>query len=176
MMQKRQNLILIGMPGAGKSTIGVILAKLTSRGFVDTDLLIQTSKGRALQDIVDRDGYEELRKIEEEVLLGFSVCNCVIATGGSAVYSDSAMTHLKSDGIVVFLDADMPTLEARIHDYSTRGLAKRADQNFADMFYERFALYTKYADITITCAGLTHEEVCERVMASVRRINHDTSL
>ena len=175
-LQKRQNLILIGMPGAGKSTIGVILAKLTLRGFVDTDLLIQTSTGRTLQDIVDRDGYEVLRKIEEEVLLGFSVCNCVIATGGSAVYSDSAMTHLKSDGVVLFLDADMPTLEARIRDYSTRGLAKRADQSFADMFYERFALYTKYADITIKCAGLTHEEVCARVMASVRRINYDASL
>lgn len=164
------------MPGAGKSTIGVILAKLTSRGFVDTDLLIQTSTGRALQDIVNTDGYERLRTIEEDVLLGLSVRNCIIATGGSAVYSDSAMTHLKSGGIVVFLDADMPTLEARIHDYSTRGLAKRADQNFAEMFYERFTLYTKYADITITCAGLTHEEVCARVMASVRRTKHDSSL
>ena len=164
------------MPGAGKSTIGVILAKLTARGFVDTDLLIQTSTGRTLQDIVDSDGYEVLRNIEEEVLLGFSVCNCVIATGGSAVYSDSAMSHLKSDGIIVFLDVDMPTLEARIHDYSTRGLAKRADQSFVDMFYERFTLYSKYADFTIKCACLTHEEVCARVMASVRRINHDTSL
>ena len=89
--QTTSNIILIGMPGAGKSTVGVILAKLTSRDFVDTDVLIQTSQGRTLQDIVDTEGYALLRKIEEEVLLGLSVRNCVIATGGSAVYSDSAM-------------------------------------------------------------------------------------
>jgi shikimate kinase len=152
------------MPGAGKSTVGVILAKLTSRDFVDTDVLIQISQGRALQDIVDTSGYAVLRKIEEDVLLGLSVRNCVVATGGSAVYSDSAMAHLKSGGIVIFLDVDMPALESRIHDYSTRGLAKRADQSFADMFYERFTLYRKYADFTIKCAGLTHEEVCLKIM------------
>jgi shikimate kinase len=167
MTQNRSNLILIGMPGAGKSTVGVILAKLTSRDFVDTDVLIQTSQGRTLQDIVDRDGYALLRKIEEEALLGLSVRNCVIATGGSAVYSDCAMAHLKSDGIAIFLDVDMPTLESRIHDYSTRGLAKRADQSFADMFQERFTLYTQYADITFKCAGLTHEEVCAEIMESI---------
>ena len=169
MTQTRSNIILIGMPGAGKSTVGVILAKLTSRDFVDTDVLIQASQGRTLQDIVDTDGYMFLRKIEEEVLLGLSLRNCVIATGGSAVYSDSAMAHLKSAGLAVFLDVDMPTLEARVHDYSTRGLAKRADQDFADMFLERFMLYTQYADITVKCAGLTHEEVCARIMDRVRK-------
>jgi shikimate kinase len=173
MIPSRSNLVLIGMPGAGKSTVGVILAKLTSRDFVDTDLLIQTSQGRGLQDIVDTYGYEHLRKIEEDVLLGLSVRNSVIATGGSAVYSDGAMVHLKSGGLVIFLDADMLTLESRIHDYSTRGLAKRADQNFADMFLERFTLYTQYADITIKCAGLTHEEVCARIMDNV---NHARNL
>jgi shikimate kinase len=168
MTQPRTNIILIGMPGAGKSTVGVILAKLTSRDFVDTDVLIQTSQGRTLQDIVDTDGYALLRKIEEDVLLGLSVHNCVIATGGSAVYSNGAMVHLKSDGIVIFLDVDMPTLEARIHDYSTRGLAKRTDQNFTDMFQERFMLYTKFADIMVKCAGLTHEEVCSRIISMLR--------
>lgn len=152
------------MPGAGKSTVGVILAKLTSRDFVDTDVLIQTSHKRTLQDIVDTDGYRVLRKIEEDVLLGLSVKNCVIATGGSAVYSNSAMTHLKSDGLVIFLDVDLPTLESRIHDFRTRGLAKRAGQDFADMFNERFILYKKYADITIKDSGLTQEEVCEIIM------------
>jgi shikimate kinase len=168
MTQTGSNLILIGMPGAGKSTVGVILAKQTSRDFVDTDVLIQTSQKRTLQDIVDTDGYAVLRKIEEGVLLGLSVRNCVIATGGSAVYSDCAIAHLKSNGIVIFLDVDLPTLESRIHDFRTRGLAKRPDQNFADLFYERFTLYSKYADITIKYAGLTQEEVCARIIDRAR--------
>lgn len=165
MTKTRSNLILIGMPGAGKSTVGVILAKLTSRDFVDTDVLIQALQGRTLQDVVDTDGYIVLRNIEEDVLLGLSVQNCVIATGGSAVYSDAAMAHLRADGIVIFLDVDMSTLESRIHDYRTRGLAKSPDQKFADMFDERFALYTQYADITIKCSGLTHEEVCSQIIS-----------
>lgn len=167
MTQTHSNLILIGMPGAGKSTVGVILAKLTARDFVDTDVLIQNGLKRTLQDIIDSDGYAALRKIEEDVLLGLSVRNCVVATGGSAVYSDSAMKHLKSGGLVIFLDVDVPTLESRVQDFRTRGLAKRADQSFTEMFQERFILYTKYADITVRSGGLTHEEVCARIMASV---------
>lgn len=165
------NLILTGMPGAGKSTVGVILAKLTSRDFVDTDLLIQTLHKRTLQDIVDTDGYKALRKAEEDVLLGLSVRNSVVATGGSAVYSDSAMVYLKLNGLVIFLDVDLPTLESRIHDYSTRGLAKRADQDFTDLFNERFTLYTKYADITIKYAGLTNEQVCTTIIDRIKEIN-----
>lgn len=144
------------------------MAKQTSRDFIDTDVLIQTSTERKLQDIVDTDGYAVLRKIEEGVLLGLSVQNHVIATGGSAVYSDSAMVHLKSGGLVIFLDVDLPTLELRVHDFSTRGLAKRPDQDLADLFRERFTLYNKYADITIKCFGLTQEEVCERIIAQAR--------
>jgi len=164
MSQKRSNLILIGMPGAGKSTVGVILAKKTSRDFVDTDILIQRSQERTLQDIVDTDGYAVLRKIEEDVLLGLSVQNSVIATGGSAVYSDRAINYLKSDGIVIFLDVNLPTLESRVHDFRTRGLAKRPEQDFSDLYYERIILYAKYADINIKCAGMSQEEVCSRII------------
>lgn len=156
------------MPGAGKSTVGVILAKLTSRCFIDTDVLIQTSQKRTLQNIVDSDGYALLRKIEEDTLRGLFVQNCVIATGGSAVYSDSAMYHLKSGGPVVFLDVDLPVLESRIHDFRMRGLAKRPDQDLNDLFRERFILYRKYADITIKTAGMTQEEVCIRIIDRVR--------
>jgi len=168
MTQPRSNIVLIGMPGAGKSTVGVILAKLASLHFVDTDVLIQSGQKRTLQDIVDTAGYEVLRQIEEDVILGLRGHNCVIATGGSAVYSDSAMAHLKSGGLAVFLDVTGPMLESRIHDYSTRGLAKRPDQGFADLFQERFTLYTKYADITINNNNLTHEEVCAQIMARTR--------
>ncbi len=164
---KKSNIILIGMPGAGKSTVGVILAKMTARNFTDTDVLIQLAEGRPLQNIVDRDGHMTLRKIEETVLLGLQCDNHVIATGGSAVYSPAAMEHLQSLGTVVFLDVDLPTLESRIHNFNTRGLAKRSDQSLEDLFHERFALYKKYANITIPCAGLSQEEVCERIIRSL---------
>jgi len=152
------------MPGSGKSTVGVILAKLTSRDFVDTDVLIQVSQNRTLQDIVDTEGYMALRKIEEDVLLDLNCRDHVIATGGSAVYSHAAMTHLKSNGVVVFLDVDLPTLESRVSDFNTRGLVKHPDQSFADLFYERLPLYTKYADVTVKCSDLTQEEVCAQII------------
>jgi shikimate kinase len=157
------NIVLIGMPGSGKSTVGVMLAKRMVRDFVDTDVLIQTAQKRSLQDIVDRDGYLVLRRIEEEVLLKLDCRNQVIATGGSAVYSPAAMAHLKLHGAVVFLDVDLPTLRARVHDYDTRGLAKRPDQTLDDLFTERSALYRRYADVTVDCIGLTHEAVCARI-------------
>jgi len=169
MTDDRSNIILIGMPGSGKSTVGIILAKLIGRDFIDTDILIQTTHDRTLQDIVDRDGYRELRRIEEEVLLGLDPRNQVIATGGSAVYSEAAIEHVRSRGIAVFLHVDLATLRARVHDYDTRGLAKRPDQTLEDLFAERIALYRKYADITIDCIGLTHEEVCARIIAALKK-------
>jgi shikimate kinase len=169
MARTPSNFVLIGMPGSGKSTVGVILAKKTSRDFVDTDLLIQTSQGRTLQGIVDRDGYTALRDIEERVLLGLRVHNHVIATGGSAVYSDQAMAHLKSDGLVIFLDVDLATLQSRIPDFSTRGLAKRPDQGLAELFEERFGLYAKHADITVRCGRLNQEDVCARIIEEAGR-------
>ena len=167
-LQTHSNLVLIGMPGAGKSTIGVILARKTTRDFVDTDVLIQTSQGRTLQDIVDRDGYTVLRKIEEDILLDLSVQNHVIATGGSAVYSERAMARLRSNGVIIFLDVELATLESRVHDFSTRGLARRPEQSFAELFDERFKLYMKHADIVIRSDGLTHEQVCERIIEEVK--------
>jgi shikimate kinase len=168
MTEQKTNIILIGMPGAGKSTVGVILAKFISQAFIDTDLLIQVSQNRSLQDIVDKDGCMTLRRIEEEVILGLDCNNCVIATGGSAVYSDAAMTSLKSRGIAVFLDADLPTLQSRIRDFETRGLAKRPDQTFSDLYLERSALYIKYADVRVDCTGLNQEDVCEAIMNDSR--------
>jgi shikimate kinase len=159
--------VLIGMPGSGKSTVGVILAKKVMKDFVDTDILIQKSQSRPLQEIVDSEGYLALREIEEQVLLTLAVDNHVISTGGSAVYGERAMAHLKSKGVVVFLDVTLETLEARVPDFSTRGLAKRPDQSFAELFVERNALYRKYADLTVKCDGLTPEQVCAAIMAGI---------
>jgi shikimate kinase len=170
MAEKPSNIVLIGMPGSGKSTVGVILAKLTGRNFVDTDVLIQTQQGLTLQEIVDRDGYAALLAIEGRILLALDCRNHVIATGGSAVYCHAAMTHLKSGGVVVFLDVDLQTLGKRVHDYETRGLAKRPDQSVTDLFAERYALYRQYADVTIDCVGLSTEEVCAKIVEDMKRM------
>jgi shikimate kinase len=167
MKQHIPNIVLIGMPGSGKSTVGVLLAKRLSRGFVDTDLLIQTEQGRSLQGIVDSDGYQALRDIEETILLNLDCSNQVIATGGSAAYSQKAMTRLKQGGIVVFLHADLETLNRRVRDFSERGLAKCPGQTLSDLFIERLSLYTAYADITIDSCQLTHEEVCTGIIGQL---------
>ena len=166
-MMPSSSIVLVGMPGAGKSTVGVLLAKLTCRSFVDTDVLIQAREGRPLQEIVDRDGHMALRRIEEQVITGYGCTNCVVATGGSAVYSAAAMEHLKRHGTVVFLESDLTTLVSRVRDLDTRGLAKRPDQSFRDLFDERVPLYRKYADITIDCAARTHEEVCSAIITAL---------
>lgn len=164
---EKSNIVLIGMPGSGKSTIGIILAKLAAKNFIDTDVLIQLEENRTLQDIVDSEGHMALRKIEERVLLGVNHRDHIIATGGSAAYSDKAMRHLQKDGLIIFLNADLPCLRSRIRNYDTRGLAKRPEQSFQDLFDERFELYSKYSDITVDCSKLTQEEVCEEIVQTV---------
>lgn len=168
-MASKSNLVLIGMPGSGKSTIGVILAKRTSHDFIDTDVVIQSVQGRSLQDILDSEGYMRLREIESEVLQSLDVKNHVISTGGSAVYSDAAMQHLKEDGVMIYLDVSLDTLRSRITDYETRGIAKRPDQSFDELFLERTLLYRKYADITIAGDGLNQDQVCERILSELNK-------
>lgn len=164
MPKTHSNIALVGMPGSGKSTVGVSLAKRLSRDFVDTDLLIERSQGRKLQHILDMDGYGELRRIEEDILLDLQVQNHIIATGGSVVYSQPGMIHLKSISTIVFLDVELSALRSRIKNWDSRGIAKRPEQSFEDLFRERHELYSRYADVTIEGAGLSKEDVCNRVI------------
>lgn len=159
-----RNLVFIGMPGSGKSTVGVLVAKRLGLGFIDTDLLIQQAEGRTLQEIVDQDGYLALRKVEERVLLGLQERGGVISTGGSAVYSERAMDHLRQAGTVVFLDIPLSVVRERIGDYSLRGISRRPGQSLEALYNERFALYSRYADLTVPGQGLTQEEVCQLVI------------
>ncbi len=154
---------MIGMPGAGKSTVGVILAKHLSFEFVDTDILIQTVHARHLQDIVDNDGYLALRKIEEEALCELNYRHHIVATGGSAVYSHAAMEHLQQTSYIIFLDVELATLKKRINNYETRGLAKHPDQTFQELFAERMQLYRRYADLTIKSDDLSQEKVAKAI-------------
>jgi len=155
------------MPGAGKSTVGVLLAKHLGLGLVDTDILIQERTGRRLQQILDEAGYRELRRLEEETILDLDASGAVIATGGSAVYSERAMRHLGELGRIVFLKASSGLLAARIDDYARRGIANPGDQRFEEIFRERTPLYERYANAVVTVDGLTHEEVVRAVIAAL---------
>lgn len=159
-----QSVVLIGMPGAGKSTLGLLLAKNLAKDFVDTDLLIQLEQRKTLQDILHHQGYMALRKVEEKVLLNAHYPNHVIATGGSAVYSELAMRHLNQFGPIVFLDVRLEELERRIHNMDNRGIARPATQSFADVFNERRPLYLRYADIVIDCTGKNMEDLVEEMI------------
>ncbi len=162
------NLILIGMPGAGKSTVGVLAAKAVGLGFVDTDLLIQQWAGDSLQNLVDERGYEGFLALEEKMVCQLRVSDHVIATGGSVVYSPAAMAHLKAAGVVIYLKTPMETLEDRVSRASARGIAIKPEQTFAALYQERSALYGAYADQVVHCEGLLPDAVCEAVIQAWR--------
>ncbi len=166
-MTNDKNIILIGMPGAGKSTVGVLLAKALSCDFVDTDILIQAAEGRRLQEIIDADGLDNFLALEERHVLALDVHGAVIATGGSVVYSDPAMTHLKQQGQVAYLKLPLPDLEARISDMDSRGVVIAPWQNLADLYHERLPLYEHFADVTIDCAGLSHGQVVQAIIQAL---------
>jgi shikimate kinase len=163
----KPNITLIGMPGSGKSTVGIILAKKLSLGFIDTDIVIQMGQEQSLQEIIEESGYLHLRRIEEQEILKISVQNYVIATGGSAVYSEKAMSHLQDISNIVFLEVDFDTCTKRIHNFETRGIAKSETQSFRDLFDERQLLYRKYAELTVDSNTLDQEETAELIASGL---------
>lgn len=158
-----KNIILIGMPGAGKSTIGVVLAKVLQMNFLDTDLLIQRQTGRSLQDILDKDGPDFFLKTENDSVRALECENCVVATGGSVVLSAEAMDHLKTIGTVIYLRAGYGDIKNRINNLSTRGIAFSDGQTLLDIYRQRVPLYEKYADITVDCKDFDCSYVIEQI-------------
>lgn len=142
------NVILIGMPGSGKSTLGVVIAKKLNMHFIDSDLVIQEKYGKTLEELIDENGDAGFIKIENDVNVGINVDNAVIATGGSAVYGDEAMRHFKETGLVVFLDVPVEEIQERIGSLKERGVVSNGKTDIDEIFADRDMLYRKYADVT----------------------------
>lgn len=159
----QSNITLIGMPGAGKSTVGIILAKNLTFGFIDTDVLIQINQQRSLQQIINESDHLNLRTIEEKEILKLNIDKHIIATGGSVPYSRKAMAHLKSISKIVFLNVSYEELERRIKNFATRGISKSPDQTFRDLYEERQIMYRKHADMTVDCNKIDQEQVAIEV-------------
>jgi shikimate kinase len=159
------NIVLIGMPGAGKSSVGVLLAKRLGYRFVDTDLLIQVDAGRRLQEIIARDGLERFKRLEEQTICRLEARRTVIATGGSVVYGAAAMTHLRRIGRLVWLELPLAELQRRVRNMDSRGLVIDPGESFAALFARRQPLYRQYADVTIAGEGLSPDEVAAAIKA-----------
>jgi len=169
-MSEKKNIILIGMPAVGKSTIGVLLAKRLGRYFLDTDVYIQALVSRTLQQIIDSDGLDKFCRLEAEHICCIDKTDCVIATGGSAVYSDAAMNHLKANGIIVYLKLPLEMIKKRLTDLDIRGVVMSKGQTLDDLHKKRTPLYEKWAGVTIDCRNLTHEQVVSKIVDELKTI------
>jgi len=154
-----KSVVLIGMPGVGKSTIGVLLAKQLGYSFLDTDILIQAAEGKTLQQLIQKIGISGFCDLEEEYILSVSVNSHVIATGGSVVYGEAAMGHLKSDSVIIHLNLSLDRLQKRLGDLDARGVAISPGRGLADLYAERHPLYLKYADHTVATDTLIPDAV-----------------
>lgn len=158
-----KNIVLIGMPGAGKSTVGVILAKVLGYDFVDSDIVIQQKEGRRLSQIIQEEGTEGFIEIENRINAELTVSNSIIATGGSVVYGKEAMAHLKEIGTIVYLKLSYHTISERLSDIKNRGVVLKEGQTLWNLYEERTALYEKYADVIIEEDGLSIEATIEKI-------------
>ena len=164
-----KNIVLIGMPGAGKSTVGVVLAKHEGFGFLDSDLVIQEKTGLLLHEIISREGDEGFRQVENRVNASLRVRHTVIATGGSVIYGREAMQHLRRIGTVVYLKLSCPSIAERLGDLKERGVTLKEGQTLQQLYDERVPLYERYADITIDCEEESIREIVAEISARLSR-------
>ena len=162
-----QNIILIGMPGCGKSTVGVVLAKAANLDFIDSDLVIQKQMGAKLSELLDAHGDEGFRAIENRINTELAADNSVIATGGSVIYGEDAMRHLKDIGTMVYLKLSYEAIEDRLGDLHARGVTIQPGWSLRDLYNERVPLYEKWADLTVDCEDMKLREVVQYIMDHV---------
>ena len=163
-LDDKQNIVLIGMPGVGKSTVGVLLAKHLGFSFLDTDILIQAAEGKTLQQLIQAHGISGFCGLEQAYILSVAVESHVIATGGSVVYGTAGMRHLKVNARVIHLDLSLDRLKKRLDDLDARGVAIAPGRNLADLYAERHPLYLKYADRTVDTDALTPDQVVGKII------------
>lgn len=164
-----KNIVLIGMPGAGKSTVGVVLAKRLGYQFVDSDIVIQETENRLLHEIITAEGIDGFLKIENRINASLAFEKAVIATGGSVVYGEEAMGHLRGCGTVVYLQLSYETIEERLGDLNERGVAVKEDQTLLSLYQERIPLYEKYADIIIDCENQPIRKIIEIIIHKIQQ-------
>lgn len=165
------NIVLIGMPGCGKSTLGVVLAKMLGMDFLDSDVFIQNNEKRKLQEIIDKDGNEKFLEIEKNNILKIDVDNTVIATGGSVVLKEESALHLKKNAIFVFVDVPYHILKKRIFNLDSRGIAMKEGQTIKDIYNERLPYYKKYADITIKSGRENKNVTIKKAIDAIKKHN-----
>lgn len=166
-----ENIVLIGMPGCGKSTVGVLLAKAVAKRFVDTDLLLQEVEDRRLQQILDEKGMDYFLQAEENIMLQVEESDSVVATGGSAVYSAPGMRRMKQTGAVIYLKLSLSSIEKRLDNIQTRGIALGPDETIASLYEKRIPLYERYADIIVEAEGLEAEAVVTQIILQMKGRN-----
>ncbi|WP_448754322.1 shikimate kinase [Agathobacter sp.] len=166
-MEQKTNIVLIGMPGVGKSTIGVILAKVLGYSFLDADLLIQEQEGKLLREIIEEKGTDGFIQVENRVNASIRADRAIIATGGSVVYGKEAMEHLKEIGRVVYLKVSYAILEKRLADIKGRGVVLKEGQTLETLFEERSKLYEQYADIEVSEEGIDVEQTVEKLVEAL---------
>lgn len=166
----KNNIVLIGMPGAGKSTVGVVLAKVVGHRFVDSDLVIQETYGKLLHELITEHGLDGFLEIENQVNAGLEMEKSIIATGGSVIYGKEAMEHLKEIGLVVYLKLSLESIADRLGDLQQRGVALKEGWGLKELYEERVPLYEKYADLVMDCEGKSIRQITEEIAEEFKKI------